>query len=82
MIYDCPDASAPIDQGDLIDHFPVVQVRDVRSEAPDQPTLDSATRRVVVMGRPPARPSTTTLPRTPGEALRRNLRPHRSAATI
>jgi hypothetical protein len=49
MIYTRPRPDDPIDQGDLIDQFPVVEIRDLRSDAPDQPMLDSATRRVIVV---------------------------------
>jgi len=49
MIYTRPGQDDPIDQGDLIDGFPVVEMGDVRSDAPDEPTLDSATRRVIVL---------------------------------
>jgi hypothetical protein len=38
----------PIDRGDLIDDFPVVELRSLRPDAPDRPSLDAASRRVIV----------------------------------
>ena len=49
MIYTRPQSDAAIDQGDLIEQFPVVEIRDFRVDAADRPDLDSATRRVIVL---------------------------------
>jgi hypothetical protein len=49
VIYTHPQPDDPIDQGDLIDRFPVAEVREVQSDGQEPPTIDSDLRRVVVL---------------------------------
>jgi hypothetical protein len=49
VIYARPAPEEPIDQGNLIDDFPVVELRGLRPDAPDSPSPVSALRRVIVV---------------------------------
>ena len=49
MIYTRPHSDDPIDQGDLIDRFPVAEIREIRVDAASPPTIDSDLRRVIVL---------------------------------
>lgn len=49
MIYRCPARDAPVDQGDIIDGCPVLRVAQFHELQPNEPDIECAAVRVVVL---------------------------------
>lgn len=49
MIYLLPHVSAPIDQGDIFDGCPILQISRIDLEFPDAPEVACSVHRVVVL---------------------------------
>jgi hypothetical protein len=49
MIYQLPPPNAPLDQGDIVDGCPILQIVLFDAQAPDSPQVACSTHRVVVL---------------------------------
>ena len=49
MIYDVPATTLPVDQGDIIDGCPILQIAQFDQQNPDSPQVACSTHRVVVL---------------------------------